>query len=281
MNILLRIILFSLLCIAETSLINAGSAEKTPETSRKRTREERENNENNGNNDSESEALEPSTKTQVPEECAICLNNIDITDTTSPLSTLTCKHIFHSECVDQWVAEHRTCPICRKVQPTKHNDILEAVLDENLAAVTLLLNNDADIEAHNEHGDTSLHIAAIMGYTEIVTLLLDRGADIESQNDDGDTPLQAAALNGQAEVVALLLDRGANIEARNNDGSTPLQVAALNRQTEIITLLLDRGADINAQDNDDETALNNAENREYDEIVTLLQNRQNQVAENS
>ena len=44
------------------------------------------------------------------EDCAICLTTFENGET---LRVLPCQHPFHSECIDQWLGAHRTCPMCR------------------------------------------------------------------------------------------------------------------------------------------------------------------------
>jgi len=44
--------------------------------------------------------------------CSICLNDYEEDD---ELRTLPCKHLFHSKCIDRWLANHTTCPLC--IQP--------------------------------------------------------------------------------------------------------------------------------------------------------------------
>lgn len=46
----------------------------------------------------------------INDSCAVCIedfNNDDI------VRKLPCSHIYHSECVDMWVIEKNTCPICK------------------------------------------------------------------------------------------------------------------------------------------------------------------------
>jgi ankyrin repeat protein len=45
--------------------------------------------------------------------------------------------------------------------------------------VDFLLNNNANIEARNQEGKTSLHLAVLMGYKNLVGNLLKRGANTE------------------------------------------------------------------------------------------------------
>jgi len=44
--------------------------------------------------------------------CSICLTNFSVGDTARELK---CKHIFHVECVDEWLKNYNhVCPICKK-----------------------------------------------------------------------------------------------------------------------------------------------------------------------
>ncbi|VDK80140.1 unnamed protein product [Litomosoides sigmodontis] len=49
-------------------------------------------------------------------DCPVC---IDPYRTGDIIRSLPCRHIFHKTCVDPWLLEHRTCPMCK-------NDILKA-----------------------------------------------------------------------------------------------------------------------------------------------------------
>ncbi|RZC59992.1 hypothetical protein C5167_021751 [Papaver somniferum] len=43
--------------------------------------------------------------------CSICLADYNNTDITRLLPD--CGHLFHQKCVDPWLLQHPTCPICR------------------------------------------------------------------------------------------------------------------------------------------------------------------------
>ncbi|KZV41823.1 hypothetical protein F511_37373 [Dorcoceras hygrometricum] len=44
-------------------------------------------------------------------ECCICLGIFGDGDKVKELPS--CKHVFHSECVDIWLITHSSCPLCR------------------------------------------------------------------------------------------------------------------------------------------------------------------------
>ncbi|XP_053563623.1 E3 ubiquitin-protein ligase RNF149 [Bombina bombina] len=44
------------------------------------------------------------------ENCAVCIENYKPKDI---VRILPCKHIFHRLCIDPWLLEHRTCPMCK------------------------------------------------------------------------------------------------------------------------------------------------------------------------
>jgi hypothetical protein len=73
----------------------------------------------------------------------------------------------------------------------------------------LLLQHGADINAQNQGGRTSLHLASFFGALEVVHLLLEHGADVEVKNNDGKTALQFAAKQGHDKIVKFLREHGA------------------------------------------------------------------------
>ncbi|KAI4351776.1 hypothetical protein L6164_006096 [Bauhinia variegata] len=49
-------------------------------------------------------------------ECAVCLSEFKEYETLRLLPI--CNHVFHSDCIDAWLASHITCPVCRtKLRP--------------------------------------------------------------------------------------------------------------------------------------------------------------------
>ncbi|KAL6142666.1 hypothetical protein ACLB2K_060943 [Fragaria x ananassa] len=44
-------------------------------------------------------------------ECAVCLNEFEDDETLRLIPK--CDHVFHPECIDEWLASHTTCPVCR------------------------------------------------------------------------------------------------------------------------------------------------------------------------
>ena len=45
------------------------------------------------------------------EKCPICL--LDIIPTAANTRTLRCRHSFHQNCLNKWIRNHNTCPLCR------------------------------------------------------------------------------------------------------------------------------------------------------------------------
>ncbi|XP_040997584.1 RING-H2 finger protein ATL11-like [Juglans microcarpa x Juglans regia] len=44
-------------------------------------------------------------------ECAVCLNEFEDDETLRLLPK--CSHVFHTDCIDAWLASQSTCPVCR------------------------------------------------------------------------------------------------------------------------------------------------------------------------
>ncbi|KAM0841766.1 hypothetical protein ACQ4PT_058809 [Festuca glaucescens] len=55
--------------------------------------------------------------TQAAADCAVCLGQVEGGESVRRLPK--CAHLFHAECVDDWLRAHTTCPMCRAaVGPT-------------------------------------------------------------------------------------------------------------------------------------------------------------------
>ena len=50
-------------------------------------------------------------------DCVICYNEIDIRNCAGYMLA-PCDHLFHKECLVQWMEVKMECPICRKALPT-------------------------------------------------------------------------------------------------------------------------------------------------------------------
>ncbi len=84
----------------------------------------------------------------------------------------------------------------------------EAVRKGDLAAVTSLLDQGADVNAKFRYGTTALFKAAERGHIEIVRLLLARGADVAVKDTFyGATAMTWALNNNHLEVVTALLQK--------------------------------------------------------------------------
>ncbi|KAH8424343.1 ankyrin repeat domain-containing protein [Aspergillus melleus] len=125
----------------------------------------------------------------------------------------------------------------KKFTPDKR--LLNYAEDGNLEGVEKALDDNANVDAKTNIGETALHLAARHGYYQLAELLIKRSAKIEARDDDGWVPLYGAAIEGKADVVKLLLEWDADPNAKRPDGWTPLLAALRHNFQEIIDLLLD------------------------------------------
>jgi hypothetical protein len=48
--------------------------------------------------------------------CSICISNLK---NTNNLHTLNCSHVFHKNCINEWLTKQNTCPMCRAIVNTQ------------------------------------------------------------------------------------------------------------------------------------------------------------------
>eukprot|EP00397_Hematodinium_sp_SG-2012_P014977 GEMP01015244.1.p1 GENE.GEMP01015244.1~~GEMP01015244.1.p1 ORF type:complete len:427 (+),score=89.78 GEMP01015244.1:59-1282(+) len=96
--------------------------------------------------------------------------------------------------------------------------------------------------------NSSLLVAAELGYVQEVNRLLDQGADVNARNVSGSSVLNEACVQGSTPIVGLLLRRDADPNIADQDLRTPLHRCAFHGWDQCIRLLLDYGADPQKQD---------------------------------
>ena len=110
-----------------------------------------------------------------------------------------------------------------------------------------LINFGYDINAvERSRGDTPLHLAIKRDKPNIITVLLNNNVDINIKNEEGKSPLHIAVEQNNIEIFKKLLNKGSNV---NDDNY--LHIAVGRGNMEITKILLSKGADINYVDPDD------------------------------
>lgn len=99
--------------------------------------------------------------------------------------------------------------------------LMQAVEQEDVRFIELLLSYGASVHARGSDGWTPLHLA--------VDVAID--ATIQSHGEPGTEPVS---------VIAILLEHGADIHSRTENGLTPLDVAREYRSRKLIMYLSER-----------------------------------------
>jgi len=100
--------------------------------------------------------------------------------------------------------------------------LMLAALKDHQALAEKLIKRGADV---NKTGWAPLHYAASNGNVAIISLLLENNAYIDAESPNGTTPLMMAAMYGTPAAVKLLLEEGADPQLKNQQGLTALQFA--------------------------------------------------------
>jgi len=158
--------------------------------------------------------------------------------------------------------------------------------DQMLSIVRLLLQQEVNVNAFSDKGDTALYRACTHQQLEVVQILLEAGADVNLTSSRR-YPLIAACDVGNVELISLLVSAGANVKCSNSSDETCLHAlitaCSLTRHSQeptagvfkvdivsAIKSLLELGADINKRASRGDTALYRASEAGHEDIVRLL-----------
>lgn len=121
-----------------------------------------------------------------------------------------------------------------------------AAYQDDFETSKLLVAAGADLKATNRYEVTALSLACQNGNTALIELLLKAGADPNTTLRGGETVLMTAARTGKIGPVKALLARGAQVSAKERRGQTALIWAAADGHTEVVEALIEAGADFRA-----------------------------------
>lgn len=105
-----------------------------------------------------------------------------------------------------------------------------------------------NLNAQDEHGYTSVILAAYHGHLTTVENLLNAGADPCLRDKRGNTALMGAIFKGEVKIARLLIATKCNPDIRNNSEQTAAMYAALFQRHTLLEELKSKGADMNATD---------------------------------
>ena len=160
------------------------------------------------------------------------------------------------------------------------DDFYLAIRNNDLVRLKQLVQDGADVNLADRHGESPLMYAATVGSLQAMEFLIAHGADVNAQNQFGSTALIwsatdlakvkllvghganvsaatkrrrtalliAAMSDGSADIVRFLLEKGADPKAMDFVKTTALRAATLGNDTETIRMLIDAGVDVNAAD---------------------------------
>lgn len=122
-----------------------------------------------------------------------------------------------------------------------------------------LIRRQANVNRSNNLGRTALHMAVILSRDNKIKLLVQNGADIMAHDVYGNTVVHMAMwatnMSSNDNIIDTLMSCGAEINAANYQGMTPLHFACIALNNKLINILASRGANCAATDERSATPL--------------------------
>ena len=112
--------------------------------------------------------------------------------------------------------------------------------------------------SHNDYRYRIIHIAAIVGNTDILNMLVALNADLNVTDKYGNTPLHLAAEKGHKLFVLNLMNQGADNTIKNGRGETPIFGAIRNGDMGLVRTMYNNGSDINEVNKEGDNLIHHA-----------------------
>eukprot|EP00439_Symbiodinium_sp_Y106_P062912 s639_g9.t1 len=117
-----------------------------------------------------------------------------------------------------------------------------AARKRNVAALKLLHEAGANLDAETNDGYTAACVAAETGKAESLEALAEAGADLNKACQYGRTPARYAAAFGYMDVLRFLIKAGVDLNKADEWGRTPADAAAGEHRPKVLKLILEAGA---------------------------------------
>jgi cytohesin len=133
-------------------------------------------------------------------------------------------------------------------KPNLDQQMLDAVVSNDLATVEKLVSQGANINFIDRWGNCAMFTAAWEGNIEALNMYHSLGAVLDLEDNN---PMCNAAFNGQLESVRWFIEKGADVNfsfkktGENALHYTICKTSEMGQRTEIVRLLVDAGTDVN------------------------------------
>lgn len=133
--------------------------------------------------------------------------------------------------------------------------VMRAIYYSDETMLDNALENNINIDATNEFGETALMYACNMGNENMVRRILSSGANVNLQNSVGNTPMIYACDRGNEDIVKCLIEYGADINHSSYSGRTALICACSRSKNSLVRYLVEQGADVDCKTREGYTPL--------------------------
>jgi ankyrin repeat protein/L-ascorbate metabolism protein UlaG (beta-lactamase superfamily) len=121
--------------------------------------------------------------------------------------------------------------------------LIAAAWRGNSEVTRLLIDHGADVDHRDEEGVTALVRAVANGDPDVVEALLVAGADVDlCENHYGRSAIHVAAVLGYSDLAKSLIGKGASLDLEDGAGNAPVELAARYGHSDVVEILTASGA---------------------------------------